>query len=101
MKRSIVLACVGLALLAPRAIADPGEVKAVSILPGAGRAVVVIDVTGSVSVQDFTLDSPARLVIDVMGATLDGDGLLYDGQNRGGKAKRQITTDHQSCLRCR
>jgi type IV pilus assembly protein PilQ len=84
MKRSIVLALVGLALLAPRAIADPGEVKAVSILPGAGRAVVVVDVTGSVSVQDFTLENPARLVIDVMGATLDGDGLLYDGENRGG-----------------
>jgi type IV pilus assembly protein PilQ len=84
MKRSIVLALVGLALLAPRAIADPGEVKAVSVLPGAGRAVVVIDVTGSVSVQDFTLDNPARLVIDVLGATLGGDGLLYDGENRGG-----------------
>jgi type IV pilus assembly protein PilQ len=84
MKRSIVLALVGLALLAPRAIADPGEVKAVSILPGAGRAVVVVDVTGSVSVQDFTLENPARLVLDVMGATLDGDGLLYDGENRGG-----------------
>jgi hypothetical protein len=65
-------------------MADPGEVKAVSVLPGAGRAVVVIDVTGSVSVQDFTLENPARLVIDVMGATLDGDGLLYDGENRGG-----------------
>lgn len=84
MKRSIVLALVGLALMAPRAIADPGEVKAVSVLPGAGRAVVVIDVTGSVSVQDFTLENPARLVIDVMGATLDRDGLLYDGENRGG-----------------
>ncbi len=84
MKRSIVLVLVGLALLAPRAIADPGEVKAVSILPGAGRALVVIDVSGSVSVQDFTLENPARLVIDVMGATLDPEGVRYDGQNRGG-----------------
>jgi type IV pilus assembly protein PilQ len=84
MKRSIVLALVGLALLTPRAIADPGEVKAVSVLPGAGRALVVIDVTGSVSVQDFTLDNPARLVIDVMGATLDAGAVLYDGENRAG-----------------
>jgi hypothetical protein len=84
MKRSIVLALVGLALMAPRAVADPGEVKAVSVLPGAGRALVVIDVNGSVSVQDFTLDNPARIVIDVMGATLGSSGVLYDGLNRGG-----------------
>lgn len=84
MKRSIVLALVGLALVAPRAVADPGEVKAVSVLPGAGRALVVIDVNGSVSVQDFTLDNPARIVIDVMGATLGTSDVLYDGLNRGG-----------------
>jgi len=84
MKRSIVLALVGLALMAPRAVADPGEVKAVSVLPGAGRALVVIDVNGSVSVQDFTLDNPARIVIDVMGATLEASDVLYDGLNRGG-----------------
>ena len=84
MKRSIVLVLVGLALMAPRAVADPGEVKAVSVLPGAGRALVVIDVNGSVSVQDFTLDNPARIVIDVMGATLEASDVLYDGLNRGG-----------------
>jgi type IV pilus assembly protein PilQ len=54
------------------------------VLPGAGRALVVIDVNGSVSVQDFTLDNPARIVIDVMGATLGSSGVLYDGLNRGG-----------------
>ncbi|MGD8727559.1 MAG: AMIN domain-containing protein, partial [Gemmatimonadales bacterium] len=68
----------------PRALAGPGEVKAVSVLPGAGRALVVIDVTGSVSVQDFTLENPARLVIDVVGATLNAPDLAYDGRNRGG-----------------
>ncbi|MDH3459200.1 MAG: AMIN domain-containing protein, partial [Gemmatimonadota bacterium] len=73
-----------LALMAPPVFAGPGEVKAVSVLPGAGRAVVVIDVAGSVSVQDFTLDHPARLVIDVVGATLEASGILYDGRNRGG-----------------
>jgi type IV pilus assembly protein PilQ len=84
MKRSILLALVGLVLMAPRALAGPGEVKAVSVLPGAGRALVVIDVTGSVSVQDFTLENPARLVIDVMGATLSAPDVAYDGRNRGG-----------------
>ena len=84
MKRSMMLALVGLVLMAPPVFAGPGEVKAVSVLPGAGRAVVVIDVAGSVSVQDFTLDHPARLVIDVVGATLQASGILYDGRNRGG-----------------
>ncbi len=84
MKRSIVLALVGLVLMAPEALGAPGEVKAVSVVPGAGRAFVVIDVTGSVSVQDFTLANPARLVIDVMGATLEMPNIAYDGRNRGG-----------------
>jgi type IV pilus assembly protein PilQ len=45
---------------------------------------VIIDVRGSVSVQDFTLDNPARLVIDVLGATLNVPHERYDGSNRGG-----------------
>jgi len=84
MKRSFLLALTALVLIAPRALAGPGEVKAVSVIPGAGRALVVIDVTGSVSVQDFTLENPARLVIDVMGATLNVPDVAYDGRNRGG-----------------
>lgn len=90
MKRSLILAALGLFLAAPRAIAEsgdvaePGEVTAVSVLPGAGQAHIVIDVRGSVSVQDFMLENPARLVIDVEGAQLNAPGSLYDGQNRGG-----------------
>jgi len=84
MRRSLLLAAVALSLTAPRALAEPGEVTAVSVLPGAGRTHVIIDVLGSVDVQDFTLTDPARLVIDVMGATLDVPGVLYDGRNRGG-----------------
>ena len=85
MRRSLILALAGLVLVAPRAgAAGPGEVNAVSVLPGAGRAHVVIDVVGSVSVQDFTLENPSRLVIDVLGAKLNARELVYDGQNRGG-----------------
>ncbi len=90
MKRSLILAALGLFLAAPRAIAEsgdvaePGEVTAVSVLPGAGQAHIVIDVRGSVNVQDFMLENPARLVIDVEGAQLNAPGSLYDGQNRGG-----------------
>ncbi|UCG86813.1 MAG: AMIN domain-containing protein [Gemmatimonadota bacterium] len=90
MKRSLILAALGLFLAAPQAVAasrdvaEPGEVTAVSVLPGAGQTHVVIDVRGSVSVQDFMLENPARLVIDVEGAQLNAPGSLYDGRNRGG-----------------
>ncbi len=85
MKRSVMLALTGLALMVSPALASgPGEVTAVSVLPSAGRALVIIDVRGSVNVQDFTLANPARLVIDVQGARLRAPDLRYDGSNRGG-----------------
>lgn len=84
MKRSLVLAAAALLLAAPPAFAGPGEVTAVSVLPAPGRAQVVIDVRGSVAVQDFTLANPARVVIDVTGATLATPNVVYDGVNRGG-----------------
>jgi len=61
-----------------------GEVRAVSVLPAAGSVEVVIDLRGAVDVQDFTLASPARLVVDLQGARLVAPGVLYDGANRGG-----------------
>jgi type IV pilus assembly protein PilQ len=93
MMRSLLLVAVGLGSAAPGAIAGPvrsgnglgpGEVTAVSILPGPGRAQVVIDVSGSVSVQDFVLRNPDRLVVDMTGASLRAPIVEYDGQNRGG-----------------
>jgi type IV pilus assembly protein PilQ len=45
---------------------------------------VVIDLQGAVELQDFTLASPARLVIDLEGARLTVPAVLYDGRNRGG-----------------
>jgi type IV pilus assembly protein PilQ len=87
MKRSIVLAA-GLALAAvPRLAADAGrdgEVRAVRVAPLAGKVEVVIDLQGAVEVHDFTLDQPARLVVDLLGARLAVPATLYDGQNRGG-----------------
>lgn len=44
----------------------------------------MIDLQGAVDVQDFTLASPARLVIDLQGARLAAPAVLYDGLNRGG-----------------
>jgi type IV pilus assembly protein PilQ len=89
MKRTLILAAVGLTLAAPQVKAGSGdaaagEVTAVSVLPGAGRTHVVIDVRGTVTVRDFILDNPARLVIDFEGAQLNAPGSLYDGEARGG-----------------
>ena len=61
-----------------------GEVRAVSVRPATGNVEVVIDLQGAVDVQDFTLNGPARLVLDLVGARLTAPATLYDGQNRGG-----------------
>jgi type IV pilus assembly protein PilQ len=82
MTRFLMLAA-GLALAAPPH-AGPGEVTAVSVLPGPGRAEVVIDVAGTVGFEDFTLADPTRLVVDVTGATISGTSAAYDGVNRAG-----------------
>jgi type IV pilus assembly protein PilQ len=61
-----------------------GEVRAVSVRAASGNVEVVIDLQGAIDVQDFTLNGPARLVLDLVGARLTGPAVLYDGQNRGG-----------------
>src|SRR6059058_1749521 len=68
-------------LLIPAAAAN---VRSVSVVPSTGRADVVIGVDAAVDVQDFTLDSPARIIVDLKGATLDMPGSSYDRVARGG-----------------
>jgi type IV pilus assembly protein PilQ len=89
MKWIAASAALGLIVAAPGPLAGSGggrdgEVRAVSVLPAPGKVAVVIDLRGAVEVQDFTLSSPARLVIDLTGARLAGRVTLYDGRNRGG-----------------
>jgi type IV pilus assembly protein PilQ len=59
-------------------------VHSVSVVPSSGKTEVVIGVNASVDVQDFTLDSPARVVVDLKGATLDMSHRSYDRVARGG-----------------
>src|SRR5690348_3400513 len=87
MKRIAALAAGLLAAAAPTLPASgfgDGEVRAVSVLPAAGKVSVVIDLRGAIQVSDFTLTNPSRLVLDLQGARLTGPTVLYDGQNRGG-----------------
>jgi type IV pilus assembly protein PilQ len=65
------------------AIATSTSVRTVSVIPTAGRAQVVIGVDASVEVDDFLLESPYRIVIDLKGATLDM-APRYDRLARGG-----------------
>jgi len=59
-------------------------VHTVSVLPSSGKTEVVIGVEHAVDVQDFTLDAPARVVVDLKGATLEMSHRGYDKVARGG-----------------
>jgi type IV pilus assembly protein PilQ len=59
-------------------------VTAVTVVPGAGRADVVLSFNGTVSVSDFMLESPHRIVVDLKGATMQGRVPSYDRVNRAG-----------------
>src|SRR6476646_4162080 len=59
-------------------------VHSLSVVPSSGKAEVVIGVNSAVDVQDFTLDAPARVVVDLKGATLDMSHRTYDMVSRGG-----------------
>lgn len=70
---------------APAARAEAtATVTAVTVVPGAGRADVVLTYEGVVAVSDFTLDTPNRIVVDLKGATMDLRAPAYDRVNRAG-----------------
>jgi type IV pilus assembly protein PilQ len=64
--------------------AREGAVTSLSIVPGKGAAEVIIGVSGPVTVRDFTLHSPDKIVVDLTGATLRMAASNYDEANRGG-----------------
>jgi type IV pilus assembly protein PilQ len=67
-----------------RAAVAVGAVTALSVLPGDGSADVVISLSGQVTVQDFTVTNPPRIVLDLSGARLTRLERSYDRQLRGG-----------------
>jgi type IV pilus assembly protein PilQ len=87
---SLVLSLGTTSLLTAGAVRDerpriaPAEVTAVSVIPMAGRAEIVIAFRGAVECRDFPLREPDRVVVDIVGATLQRSGSAYDGVNRGG-----------------
>ncbi len=70
---------------APAARAEAtATVTAVTVVPGAGRADVVLTYEGVVAVSDFTLENPNRIVVDLKGATMNLRSPAYDRVNRAG-----------------
>jgi type IV pilus assembly protein PilQ len=59
-------------------------VHSVSVVPSSGKTEVVIGTNAAVDVQNFTLDAPARVVVDLKGATLSMAQHRYDKVARGG-----------------
>lgn len=59
-------------------------VHSVSVVPSSGKTDVVIGINAAVDVQNFTLDAPARVVVDLKGATLTMTQRTYDRISRGG-----------------
>src|SRR3982075_1889924 len=59
-------------------------VHSVSVVPSSGKTDVVIGINAAVEVQNFTLDAPARVVVDLKGADLAMTQRSYDRISRGG-----------------
>jgi type IV pilus assembly protein PilQ len=59
-------------------------VHSVSVVPSSGKTDVVVGTNAAVDVQSFALDAPARIVVDLNGATLGMTHRSYDKVARGG-----------------
>ncbi len=83
-----------------RAEPTDGEVRAVRLVSAPGRAELVVQIKGAVSVKDMTLADPARIVIDVEGAVLpDAFTPTYDGVNRAGVIGMRVRQTDKSTVR--
>ena len=85
---------------ARRAEPTDGEVRAMRLVSAPGRAELVVQIKGAVSVKDMTLADPARIVIDVEGAVLpEAFTPTYDGVNRAGVVGMRVRQTDKSTVR--
>ncbi len=80
-------------------ISAASAVTALSLVPGAGSADVIIAVSGPVQVQDFTVPSPHRIVLDLTGARLSPIGRAYDRVARGGISNIRLSQYRDNVVR--
>jgi type IV pilus assembly protein PilQ len=76
-----------------------GEVKSLAVVSASGRAEVVIAVDNSVSIQDFSLADPSRVVLDLKGAKLNEPTRLYDHVPRGGVTNVRVAQYRENTVR--
>ena len=76
-----------------------GEVKSLAVVSASGRAEVVIAVDNSVSIQDFSLADPSRVVLDLKGARLSSPTRLYDHVPRGGVTNLRVAQYREGTVR--
>ncbi|MEO7104692.1 MAG: AMIN domain-containing protein [Gemmatimonadaceae bacterium] len=74
-------------------------VTGVSVVPTSGHADVVIGVESPVTLQDFTLDAPYRVIVDIKGASLAGTPSAYDRVARGGITDVQVSQFSSTVVR--
>ncbi|HEX6944503.1 MAG TPA: AMIN domain-containing protein [Gemmatimonadaceae bacterium] len=75
-----------------------GAVTALSVVPGEGRADVVIALSGPVKVADFTIEGPDRIVLDLTGARLN-PMRAYDKKARGGIRNIRVSQSSPTMVR--
>jgi len=76
-----------------------GEVKSLAVVSASGRAEVVIAVDNSVSIQDFSLADPSRVVLDLKGARLTSPTRVYDHVPRGGVTNLRVAQYRENTVR--
>jgi len=74
-------------------------VRTLSVVPASGKTTVVVDVDPSVDIQDFTLDSPYRVVVDLKGATLSKPAPAYDRVARGAVSNLRVSQFKNNVVR--
>lgn len=79
---------------------DPASaVTALSLVPGTGSSDVLVMVSGPVQVQDFTVPSPHRIVLDLTGARLTPLTRAYDRVARGGVSNIRLSQYRSDVVR--
>ena len=86
-------------IAAVAALSTPPAVTSLSVVATPGHADVVIGVESSVDAQDFTLDAPNRVVVDLKGVTLAGQVPSYDRVARGGITDVRVSQLRANTLR--
>lgn len=80
------------------AVAPEAGVTGLKVAPASNRTEVVIHVDGDVSIKDFALSNPHRVVIDISGAK-QGLALEFSDINRGGVVGMRVGQFQKNVVR--